>query len=112
MDWIQQWQSKLNKQNGVAPLVRTGGSRHTGLAALPYRNIHLFCGRRSDRIKGLLWMGDGFLQLYKRLEAGSLSWPRTSEEAADLTEEQFRYLMIGLNPLNPKVREVTPQKPT
>jgi len=46
MDWIQQWQSKLNKQNGVAPLVRTGGSRHTGLAALPYRNIqadHIFC---------------------------------------------------------------------
>lgn len=41
MDWIQQWQSKLNKQNGVAPLVRTGGSRHTGLAALPYRNIQL-----------------------------------------------------------------------
>ena len=40
MDWIQQWQSKLNKQNGVAPLVRTGGSRHTGLAALPHRNIH------------------------------------------------------------------------
>ena len=25
----------------VAPLVRTGGSRHTGLAALPHRNIHL-----------------------------------------------------------------------
>ena len=24
----------------MAPLVRTGGSRHTGLAALPYRNIH------------------------------------------------------------------------
>ena len=41
MDWIQQWQSKLNKQNGVAPLVRTGGSRHTGLAALPHRNIHI-----------------------------------------------------------------------
>ena len=39
MDWIQQWQSKLNKQNGVTPLVRTGGSRHTGLAALPHRNI-------------------------------------------------------------------------
>ena len=23
--------------------------------------LFLFCGRRSDRIKGLLWMGDGFL---------------------------------------------------
>ncbi len=45
MDWIQQWQSKLNKQNGVAPLVRTGGSRHTGLAALPYRNIHIHYNR-------------------------------------------------------------------
>ena len=47
MDWIQQWQSKLNKQNGVAPLVRTGGSRHTGLAALPYRNIHCICSWQS-----------------------------------------------------------------
>ena len=56
--------------------------------------------------------GTLFLFCGKRLEAGSLSWPRTSEEAADLTEEQFRYLMMGLNPLNPKVREVTPQKPT
>ena len=37
--------------------------------------LFLFCGRRSDRIKGLLWMGDGFLLLYKRIEAGSLSWP-------------------------------------
>ena len=26
----------------MAPLVRTGGSRHTGLVALPHRNIHLF----------------------------------------------------------------------
>ena len=25
----------------MAPLVRTGGSRHTGLAALPHRNIHI-----------------------------------------------------------------------
>ena len=51
MDWIQQWQSKLNKQNGVAPLVRTGGSRHTGLAALPYRNIHSFTKTRNRIVK-------------------------------------------------------------
>ena len=25
----------------MAPLVRTGGSRHTGLAAPPHRNIHV-----------------------------------------------------------------------
>ena len=50
MDWIQQWQSKLNKQNGVAPLVRTGGSRHTGLAALPYRNIQTKFRHPSGKI--------------------------------------------------------------
>lgn len=33
----------------------------------------LFCGRRSDRMKGLLWMGSGFLLLYKRFEDGSLA---------------------------------------
>ena len=27
--------------------------------------LFLFCGKRSDRCKGLLWMGTGFLLLYK-----------------------------------------------
>lgn len=71
--------------------------------------LFLFCGRRTNRIKGLLWMGDGFLHLYKRFEAGSLSWPRTTEEAAELTEEQFNYLMMGLNPLDPKIKQIKPK---
>ena len=32
-----------NQHNKVAPLVRNGGSRHTGLAALPHKNIHVVC---------------------------------------------------------------------
>lgn len=72
--------------------------------------LFLFCGQRSDRIKGLLWMGTGFLLLYKRFESGRLSWPRTSQEAAELTEEQFNYLMLGLNPLDPKIKEIRPRK--
>ena len=72
--------------------------------------LFLFCGRRADRIKGLLWMGNGYLLLYKRFESGSLPWPRNTEEAADLTEEQYHYLMPGLNPLDPKIKEVTPRK--
>ena len=35
--------------------------------------LFLFCGGRGDRIKGLLWEGNGFLLLYKRLEDGSFS---------------------------------------
>ena len=72
--------------------------------------LFLFCGRRTDRIKGLLWQGTGFMLLYKRLEDGRLSWPRTTEEAAELTEEQFNYLMLGLNPFDPKIKDVNPSK--
>ena len=64
----------------------------------PYEKdiLFLFCGRRSDRIKGLVWEGDGFLLLYKRLEPDGFSWPRTKEEALEITPEQYRALMQGL----------------
>ena len=64
----------------------------------PYEEdiLFLFCGRRSDRIKGLIWEGDRFLLLYKRLELGSFSWPRTKEEALEITLEQYQALMQGL----------------
>ena len=57
-----------------------------------------------------LWEGNGFLLLYKRLEDGSFSWPRNPQEAAELTREQYKMLLMGLNPLNPKIKDVNPQK--
>ena len=49
----------------------------------PYEKdiLFLFCGRRSDRIKGLVWEGDGFLLLYKRLELGGFRLARSTERA-------------------------------
>ena len=55
-------------------------------------------------------MGSGFLLLYKRFEDVSLAWPRTTQEVADITQEKFRILMLGLNPLAPKIKEVHPTK--
>ena len=66
------------------------------------KTLFLFCGRRKDRIKGLLWEGNGFLLLYKRLETGSFQWPRTGEEARQLTPQQYRWLMEGLSIDQPK----------
>ncbi|WP_279380059.1 IS66 family insertion sequence element accessory protein TnpB [Sporosalibacterium faouarense] len=77
-----------------------------GLAAIVTQNfkldpfdksLFLFCGRRRDRIKGLLWEGDGFLLLYKRLEGGSFNWPKNPQEVIKLTPQQYRWLMEGLS---------------
>lgn len=47
-------------------------------------SLFLFCGRRRDRIKALLWEGDGFILLYKRVETGCFQWPRTKAEMRSL----------------------------
>lgn len=77
-----------------------------GLAAIirfqfeldPYdkNTLFLFCGKRCDRIKALLWEGDGFLLMYKRIERGAFNWPRSAEQAIELSIEQYRMLMQGL----------------
>ena len=77
-----------------------------GLAAIvqesfaldPFTNtLFLFCGRRADRFKGLFWDSNGYVMLYKRLSNGRFQWPRNKEELAQITPQQFRWLMEGLS---------------
>ena len=82
-----------------------------GLAAIVQQNyrlepcsgsLFLFCGRRRDRLKALLWEDDGFLLMYKRLDNGGFQWPRSESEARLLTQEQYVWLMQGLSTEQPK----------
>ena len=59
-------------------------------------SIFLFCGKRCDRMKALVYEGNGFLLMYKRLVCGKYKWPRNGEEAKQITEQQYRWLMEGL----------------
>ena len=70
--------------------------------------LFLFCGRSASKIKSLLWEGDGFLLLYKRVESGHFTWPRSSDDLKSMSAEQSHWLMQGFA-IEPVIHDVTPQ---
>jgi transposase len=71
--------------------------------------LFLFCGRRKDRIKGLLWDETCFLLLYKRLENGHYRWPDKPEDLLEISSQQLRWLTEGLSISQPgAVQKVHP----
>ena len=71
--------------------------------------LFMFCGRSPTKIKCLVWEGDGFLLLYKRLQDGRYQWPRTTQEVMEMSQEQFEWLMSG-QAIEPSIRKSTPRK--
>ena len=79
--------------NGLIVVVNAGFILDPGESGF----IFLFCGRRCDRIKALLYEGDGWLLCYKRFTDGKLQRPRSTSEARTVTPQQCRWLMEGLS---------------
>ena len=66
-------------------------------------HLILFRNRRGDRIKILVWDRSGFWVLYKRLEKGTFSWPRTSVgERVELRTSDLLLLLSGADITRPR----------
>ena len=57
-------------------------------------HVFVFRNRRSDRIKLLYWDTDGFVIVYKRLEAGVFRFPAAAEGQASVTVRAAELAML------------------
>jgi transposase len=59
----------------------------------------VFRSRRGDRLKILIWDGDGFVLWYKRLESGVFKLPRTegAERAMELRASELAMILDGID---------------
>lgn len=79
--------------SGLAAVIQL----HYGLNALEEGTLFLFCGINRSVIKGLLFEGDGYLVITKKLTCGYFQWPRNSTEARQIDMTAFRRLMDGFS---------------
>lgn len=77
--------------DGLAAMVRL----NYGLDPLEEGTLFLFCGKKKDRIKCLIFEGDGYTLCVKRLSDGRFQWPNTPDEARDITLEQYQRFLDG-----------------
>jgi len=59
--------------------------------------LYVFGNRRRDRIKILVWGGNGFWLLLKRLEGDHFIWPDGDTRIITLTIEQLQWLIDGID---------------
>ena len=78
---------------------------HYGLNALEEGMLFLFCGINRSVIKGLLFEGEGYLVITKRLSCGFYQWPRNSTEARQIDMNAFRRLLDGFQ-VDSSIRKV------
>ena len=64
---------------------------------LQSRNIFLFCSRDRKLIKCLYWDRNGFWLMQKRLEKDKYPWPESEEAAKEITYDQLKMLLDGIN---------------
>jgi transposase len=60
-------------------------------------NLYLFCNRTRKLLKAVWWDKTGFWLCQKRLEKDRWPWPENTNEAEELSGEQLRMLLGGID---------------
>lgn len=66
----------------------------------PYNEsyVFIFCNRKKDGINVLRYDKNGFILAYKKLlDKMKFQWPKDSNEAREITDQQVTWLLQGLN---------------
>jgi transposase len=88
--WLATAPTDLRKSfDTLAEVVR----QHLGQDPLS-GHVFVFGNKRRDRVKLLYWDEDGFVIVYKRLEAGTLRWPAVAADQASLTLRAAELTMV------------------
>lgn len=88
--WLATTPADLRKSfDTLAELVRQH-LRHDPLSG----HVFVFLNKRSDRVKLLYWDEDGYVLVYKRLEAGTFALPRTEPGQTSVTLRAAELAML------------------
>jgi transposase len=83
----------MRKQiNGLSIIAEEEMELHPGSGSL-----FLFCNRDRKLIKCIWWDRNGFCLWLKRLERDKFPWPDTEEQAKEVTVEQLKMLLAGID---------------
>jgi transposase len=61
------------------------------------KNLFIFCNRNKKRLKILYWDKNGFCLWLKRLEKDKFPWPKNEEEAKEISFDELKMLLDGIN---------------
>lgn len=68
-------------------------------------DFFVFINRRRDRVKVLLWEGDGLAIWYKHLEEGTFAMPAGDGDSIGLSPTQLTLLLGGIDLKNTRPRK-------
>ena len=68
-------------------------------------DLFVFLNKRRDRLKLLVWEGDGWMVLYKRLESGTFAPPAGQEDSLALSSAQLALLLGGIDLVQTRQRQ-------